>query len=748
LNIAGKNPVLDRHVSDTEVTALNFVSDREAESVFSIDFPQLIATLKRNAYLIIGIIALSVILGTIATMLTTPKYTAQGTVQINEEGTRVMNKETDLEPAPNVFDADRFLQTQVDVLKSRVIEYRVARELKLLDNQDFFTRMGSPLKLSEIPPERRHGAALALIGSNLDVELPRQSRVVTLSFTSPDAALAARIVNAFARAFIQTNLQRKYDSSAYARDFLARQLGEAKERLEVSERALNNYAREAGLIRTPTGAAATEEGGTAPSTSITTSSLVQLNEVANTARANRIAAEQRWNATQSAPLLSIPAVLANQAVQELLQERAKKTADLRQESARHLASHPNVQQLSAQVAELDRQIRSLAGSIRSGIRDDYRVALEQERSLNSQVTGLKSATLAEQDRGVRYNILLRETDTNRTMYDGLLQRFKEVSASAGLTANNISIIDQAETPVSPSSPRLFLNMLLSLFLGVVMAVAVVLLRERMDDAIRAPEDAERKLGLPVIGVIPVAKEGTDLIEELLSPRTNVAEAYHALRTSLIYSSPQGLPRSLLVTSSQASEGKSTTSFAIAHDLARLGKRVILIDTDLRRPSLHRVMGTDNSAGMVDLITHHESEVRPIRSTQYENLSFISSGPIPPNPTELLSSIRMRELINQLTHEYDLVVLDGPPVLGLADAPILSAIAESTVFVIEASRSRRGSLKGALRRLRSAHSHVIGCVLTKFDAKKAGAEYSNYDYYTYGEELSPTRSDKPERRARS
>jgi capsular exopolysaccharide synthesis family protein len=355
---------------------------------------------------------------------------------------------------------------------------------------------------------------------------------------------------------------------------------------------------------------------------------------------------------------------------------------------------------------------------------------------------LKNATLTEQDAGVRYNLLAREADTNRTLYEGLLQRFKELSASAGITANNISIIDQADRPMRPSSPRLLLNLILSLFGGVLLGLLTVFLRERLDDSLRIPEDAERKLGMPVIGIVPMAA-GSDLLDELLSPRTAVAEAYHALRTSLLYSSADGLPRSLLVTSSMPGEGKSTTSFAIAHDLARLGKRVVLVDTDLRRPSLHRTLGMDNAAGLVDLVTQHSTKHPPIRATPYENLVFISSGPIPLSPTELLSSQRMREILSQLEQEYDVVVLDGPPVLGLADAPILSALADATVFVVEANRSHRGGAKGAIRRLRSARSRLLGCVLTKFDLKKAGNQHYSYEYYEYGPE-APT-AGKPSKR---
>lgn len=732
MNIVGKNPAADHSLlSASAGEPYADKAESKSDALFEIDIHRLYSAARRNLLLFLAILVAALILGFVVTMLTTPKYLASGSVQIDQEAARVLKSESDLEPVSTAQDAERFLQTQTDILKSRAMAIRVARELRLLDSPRFFTAMGVSAGYDTLTPAERQETTLEQMKENLFIELPRQSRVVTIRFRSPDPVLAAQIVNTYSRAFIQSNLQRKFDSSAYARDFLSRQLTDAKEKLEASERALNNYARDAGLIKTQVNPGIGAGNGGVPSQSVTTASLVQLNEVANQARAARIAAEQRWNSARQASLLSIPQVLSNPAIQNLLQERAKKTAELREERARHLESHPSVLQLEAQVAELDGQVNAIASGIRTGIRDDYQVAVQQERALDAQVGSLKNATLTEQDRGVRYGILAREADTNRTMYDGLLQRFKEVSASAGLTSNNISIIDEAEPPSLPSSPKLWLNLLISLAAGGVIGLAVVFLRERIDDSIRIPEDAERKLGIPVIGTIPMTDEEIAPIEELMLPRTGLAEAYNALRTSLIYSSPDGLPSSLLVTSSQSSEGKSTTAFAVAHGLSRLGKRVVLIDTDLRRPSLHKILKVDNNLGIVDLITQRVTSESPIRLSGYENLSFLSSGPIPPNPTELLSSPRMRELVNQLQQEFDVVVLDGPPVLGLADAPILSALADATLFVVESNRSHRGGAKAAIRRLRGAHSHILGCVLTKFDVRQAGTQYYAYEYYYYG-----------------
>jgi capsular exopolysaccharide synthesis family protein len=345
---------------------------------------------------------------------------------------------------------------------------------------------------------------------------------------------------------------------------------------------------------------------------------------------------------------------------------------------------------------------------------------------------LKSATLAEQDRSVRYNILAREADTNRTLYDGLLQRYKEVSAASGVTTNNISVIDKADAPIAPSSPNLLINLLLSLLGGAAVAAGMVFIREQMDDAVRAPEDIERKLALPVLGVVPVIEDYNGILEALEAPRSAFAEAYHALRGSLLYSSVDGLPRSLLVTSAQASEGKSTTSFALAYDLAKLGKRTILVDLDLRRPSLHQLFALENDVGVSSLLTHQAALPAAIKQTFQENFSFMASGPIPPSPTDLLGGQVLPDLLNRLREMFDVVICDGPPVLGLADAPLLAALVDATIFVVESNRGHRGATKRAVRRLQSVHTNVVGAVLTKFNARKAGYGHTyGYDYYDYG-----------------
>jgi capsular exopolysaccharide synthesis family protein len=381
---------------------------------------------------------------------------------------------------------------------------------------------------------------------------------------------------------------------------------------------------------------------------------------------------------------------------------------------------------------LNSQLATVGNGIRSSLRGEYNVALNRERSLQRQVDGLKGDVLDLRERSIQYNILQRELDTSRTLYDGLLQRYKEVGVTGGVTTNNISVVDPATAPSGPSSPRLLINLVLAAFVGLGLGVAAALIIEALDETLASPEDLESKLGLAVLGVTPLIGRGETPLHALEDPRSNFSEAYYSIRTALQFSTPNGAPASLLVTSSKPSEGKSTTAFATAVNLARLGKRVLLADGDLRNPSMHRVVGVENDAGMSNLLSGGGSLSSLAKPTRYQNLDFIPCGPLPPNPAELWGGDRLKRVLDEASAIYDHIVIDGPPVLGFADAPLLASAVDGTVFVLESKGTRRAQARGALRRLAMGNGHIIGAVLTKFNTK--AVQYGGYDYaydYHYG-----------------
>lgn len=683
--------------------------------------------LRRNLWLIAAIVAAFTMAAVVLTMLLTPRYTATSTVEINAQAETVLGEELQSDgDADSSWDVDLFLNTQLEILRSRALAERVVQRLDLASSERFFAALGA-----EFPSERlRHELAVKLVQDNLRVELPRGTRIARLAFESIEPQVSAAVANAYAEEFIQASLQRKFDSSAYARTFVAEQLDEARARLETSERELNAYARRAGLIRTrdPNNEEARAAG------SVTAASLMQLNQSANAAQAARIEAEARWNAERAQPLLASQTVLASPIVQVLMSRRADVQGRLQAAHGRYLEDHPSVRTLEGELSAVDAELERAANEARNSVRANYHAAAAAEQRLRSQVGALQGATLAEQDRSVRYDTLAREADTNRQIYDGLLQRYRELNASSGITASNIAIVDVAQVPRVPSSPGLAQNGVIGLLLGLGFACGLVFLHDQLDDRVRVPEDVEGKIGLPLLGVIP-RSSGSKPAAELADPKSILAESYSALRSSLLYSTREGLPGILLVTSAQPAEGKTTTSYAVARGFARVGKRVLLIDADLRRPALHKLLELDQESGLSSLLVGQSTSAEAIAAGEIDGLHVLPAGPIPPSPAELLSSPRLALLLEQFGQDYDLVVIDSAPILGLADSAELAALADGVIVVVEAERGRRGQLKNALRRLRGTHPALLGAVLTKFDPAAAGnASYSYYgrEYYRYGD----------------
>ena len=718
------------HPSETDADAYAYEPSR------GLDVRFILANVRRRLAWIAAILALSLVAGVFYTMFQTPLYTAQTSVQINNQSEQVLRKGEDLDQSTNVYD-ERFLKTQIDILKSRGLATRVAQKLKLFGNVGFAEAMGVK-ESAGLPEAIQRDLTIGLLQNHLAVNLPYDSRIVTIAFTGGDPALTAQIANAFASEFIQSNLQRKYDSSAYARQFVSNQLAETKQKVEGSERALNAYARSAGLIRMPEASDGEKGSGSGGGGSVTTSSLLQLNSAANDAQQARITAEVRWQTFNAVPLTSTKEVLGNGTYQTLLTQRAGLETKLQEVRAEHLDDYPGVREIKAQLAEVNRQMQATAANVRNSVRADLTSATAAEQQLAAQVTSLKGDTLSEQDRSVQYNLLAREADTNRALYDGLLQRYKELNAAAGVATSNVAIIDQAETPLGPSSPNHARDIMLALVLGLFLAALMVFLSIQLDDAIRVPEDMETKLGLPLLGIVPQS-EG-DPQDALLDPKSQLSEGYNALRASLLHSTPAGLPAVLLITSAQPGEGKTTTAQAVSLTLARLGKTVLLVDGDLRRPAIHRVFGVPNERGLSTLLTTLDPLESAVQPSSEPRLSLVPSGPVPPSPTELVASTRFRALIDQMAEKFDVVVIDSPPILGLADAPTMAAMVDGVVFVVEAGRSRRGGLKAALRRLRGMRPNLIGGVLTKFDTTQAANKYSDYygsHNYEYPSQTSPS-----------
>lgn len=673
-------------------------------------------TILRWRWVIIGATVAGLAVAIAVSLMMTPRYRAAVTIEVNREPTQIIQV-GNVQPAA-ISDDQSYLDTQIGILTSRSLAERVARQLNLASNPSIVDQ--------SLPLAARQGAAAGVVAGGFAAEPVRSSRLLTLSFSSPDPQIAARVANGYADNFISSNLERRFETTAYARDFLERRIAAVKGKLEQSERQLVDYARAQGIV--DLGATGTSGNGGG---SLATASLVALNDALSQAQVQRIEMEQKLRLSRAANAQA--AAVNNGPVQGLRVELAKLQSQYQENLNVYKPDYPAMVRLQQQIAALKKNLQSessaLSGSVSSTLEADYRAALAREHELQGKVAQLRSSALDLRQRSIRYTILQREVDTNRTLYDGLLQRFKEVGVAGGVGENLISIVDRANVPGAPYSPRLLLNVLGGLAAGLILGLGYAFGKEFVDDKIETPDDLEQKLGLRPLGVIPRFGKNDRFVKLISEPRSPVFEAYQSAVTSLRFSTSDGTPKTLLITSSRPSEGKSSSSLALAQAFARSGQRTVLVDADMRMPTF--VPDTKDAIGLSNLLTGDRDIERAIYSAKLDNLFFLSSGPIPPNPAELLSGHRFIEVLDELCSRFDQVVIDGPPVLGLADAPLLASSVKGVVMVFESGGIRRQVAATALGRLRGAHANVVGAMLTKFNDKRIGQGYG-YGYgYEYG-----------------
>ena len=714
--------------------SLDLLDDRREADPDEIDLLAYWRILVKRRRLVAGVLAGVVALALLLTLMTQPMYRASALMQVEKEGPPIVATQGAM-PFYDGWDPE-FLNTQYELLRSRALAERVANELNL--PEETLAGLNDPGWLGRViallRPEEKAKAedanrsrsseallkqATGVIQGGLSVDPVKESRLVRLSFDSPDPAFSVRVVNAVAEGFIASSLERRLGTTSYAKTFLEDQLAQTKAKLEESERKLVEFAQKEGLVNTG------EEG-----TSLSTQNLTELNAMLAAAQSERIRAQARWRQAASGALPSE----MRASVSGLEQQRATLQGQYQQKLQTFKPDYPEMVQLKAQLDAVNREIGAETGRIRASLKADYDAAAANEGMLKGQIANLRGEALDTDSRSIQYNILKREADTNKQMYDSLLQRFKEVGAAGDVRTNNISIIDRAQGGYR-FKPNLMKNLAMGLLAGLLLGVLLAFVLEFLDDTLKTPEDVEQKLKLAVLGVIPKLGPKDNLAEVAADTRSSFSEAYRSVRTALQFSTDHGVPRVLLVTSPAPSEGKSTTALALARNFAQLGKRVLLIEADLRNPSLHRTLGIKGEAGLSNLLSGASRLSEVTLDTDDERLKVILSGPLPPNPAELLSGSKLVSMLTVAGERYDQVIIDGPPVLGLADSPILANVVEGTLLVVTSGKTRIATAQQALKRLLVARARIVGALLTKYDAKAAGYGYGyhyNYEgYYAYG-----------------
>jgi capsular exopolysaccharide synthesis family protein len=693
---------------------------RSYSAVNILDLPMLMRIIQHWRWLVLGAIALGLVGAILASLLTKPVYRASVTLEANPPAVAVSDEQSRQQDLQSTKTYD-FVATQVGLLESRAVSERTAQELNLANNPDVVSQ--------DADASQRLRSATAVVQRSLKVIAPEQGQLIKFTFDSTSPQLAALVANGIADSFINTSLQRRYEASAYARNFLERQINKTRGDLERSERAVVGYAQQQGIINTSGVSSPDGKQSNSDTNSLQGESLVQLNAALAAATARRVSAEGAYRQG----LATGPTSEVNNSVLPLRQELAKLQADYQQKRTFMKPDHPEMLSLQSQIDELQKQIggqvsQASSGRI-NGLLADYRGALSAERALQGRVSQLKGDVLNLRGRSIQYTILQREVDTNRSLYDALLQRYKQIGVAGGVGMAPVSIVDRAQTPTFPFKPNLFVNLIVGLGLGLVAGLVGAIGLEFVNDTIKSREDVRKKLSLSCLGTVPKTPAKDSFVEDLKNPTSMVSEAYSAIVAALRFSTEEGMPKLLLVTSTRSGEGKSSSALAIAQNFARRDRRVLLVDSDLRKPAFK---ASNDRVGLSKLLTTEDRLQDHIVETQHLNLWLLPSGPLPPNPADLLSTGRIRKIIAEAKDAFDLVVIDGPPTLGLADAPLLAAAAGSALFVIESGKTRTRAAIEALNRLESTGARILGATLTKSEDSPSGYGRAGYGYgYGYG-----------------
>jgi exopolysaccharide transport family protein len=724
----------------------------DEEDVHLVDYWRV---LVGRRWTILAVLATIVAITTIYTLRQTPIYQASASIQIDKENPNILSFKDiyQIETA-----TDDTLRTQFEVLKSRTLARRVIDELKLDKNEEFQPgapgAVGSALAYvralfshsSPKEPDPLRPIVDAYL-NHLDVAPVRQARLVNINFESKDPELAARVINAHAKQFIDQNLQFKVDATEAASDFLEQNLVTLKQKLEKAEDQLQQYSQKNQILFT-------EEGK-----NTATEKLRQLQEAYTKAQEERFQKESYYRLVEDNHTDDLPQITDNKLITDL----TSKMADLqRQESELAVTFRPDYplrQRIVGQIGQLHSTIDSEKGRVIAVIRSEYAAAQDRERLLAAELEKQRGAVNKINEDIIQYNIYKGDADSVRQLYDGLQKRLKEASVSAGLTASNIRIVDRAEVPEFPIRPRKTVNIALGLLLGLSLGIGLAFFQEYLDNSIKAPEDVNRFLNLPTLGMVPrlgsltgkhgygygrygygadgkpAAEETLQAKEELAiadlivhdSPSSLMAEAYRSIRTSLLLSSSGRPPRTVVVTSAAPSEGKTTTAINLAVSLTQTGSRVVLIDGDMRKPRIQHVFSIEHSTGLSSFLAGTSKLKDVIYNTKVPGLMVLPCGVTPPNPGELILSAGFGKMLETLREYFDYIVMDSPPVGSVSDARILSAVADSTILVIKAFSTSRGHARDAVAYLTNARARVGGVVLNDIDVRRR-SYYSGYSYY--------------------
>jgi succinoglycan biosynthesis transport protein ExoP len=701
--------------------------------------------LSKRRWTIVAFASVVLILTTIVTFKTTPIYDAVARVAINRESSDALPfKDTSSNTTADFEDYGIAMETQVRILRSDNLAMQVVRKLGLDKNPKFAgiskpeTTTNEPVTSPATIDPRQESMLIDTFRGGLKVATVSNTRLIEINYLSPDPRLAADIANALVGAYIEQNYQTKFESTMQTSDWLSQQLADLKLKVETSQEKLIRFQREKGIV------------GIDDKQNLTTSKLDELSKELTATEADRIQKEANYKLAATGN----PELMAR-SPSDLLGHLREQESTLKQQYAQLKTqfgpAYPKVVEVKNQLDEVSGDIDAEVGRMATQIKNEYLAAQRRENMVLAAMEGQKREANELNQNAIEFNLLKRDVDANRQLYEGLLQKLKEASLESGLRSNNIRVVDSARVPLAPTSPDIPRNLAIGLILGLSCGVGLAFLLETLDNTVRTPEQAEVASGLPSLGVVPqflhaeisrlrptqleLAKEApvarkAELVAHL-RPTSEVAECYRSLRTSILLSAIDTPPKVILVTSALPQEGKTTTSVNCAIVLAQRGSRVLLVDADLRRPGVHVAFGLDRKSGLSTLLAGTTTMEEVVKAyPPIPNLYILPAGPPPPHPAEMLGASKMSSLIAQWRKDYDHVVIDTPPALTVTDPIVLSVEADSVILVIRSGKTTKDAVRTAGELLWQVNAPVMGVVVNGIDLGSP-----DHYYYYYGAKSS-------------
>jgi capsular exopolysaccharide synthesis family protein len=702
--------------------------------------------LRKHQWLILSFLLAVVTIVTIATFRMKPVYVASAKIEIDRENSNILPFQA-TDSYDFMMDLDNYIETQSRILTSETLALQTIRNAGFGLNPDVDLGSGSEalatgtLKNQKLPPE-----IVAFLGSLAVKRIPN-TRLLEVTFESTDPQAAARTLNAHLDNYIEQNYKSRYQATTDASKFLQQELDELSVKVRRSEDARIAYERNNQIWTV-------DESKTS---NVTTQRLVDLNKELTDAQSESLKKQALYEYAKAGDVDAVPEIRDNTVLQDMQKKRGDLSVQYTDAVNQYGPNFPKVQRLQAQMKDLDDQMTRERKGIIGQLESDYREAKQHEELLSRALDQQKAEVALMSEKMIEYNVLKREAEANKSLYDSLQTKLKEAQISSGLRSSNIRIMDPAMVPATPARPAKTRNIALAIVVGLVGGIGLALLREYLDNTVKTPDDIETLARLPSLAVVPAFGDGAsaskraalkgispnghekriELVAQHL-PKSQVSEAFRALRTALLLSQPERPPQVILVTSALPREGKTTAAANLAVTLAQLGDKTVLVDADLRKPGVGRLLdlGTGKYAGLSSYLAGVSSlDSVTVAHPQIQNLAAIPTGPLPPNPADLLSSHKLAEGIAELRKKYKFVVIDSPPIMAATDAVVLSVQTDGVLLVVRSGETPKEAFTRTRDLLTSVKCHLLGVVLNAVDASAPDYYYS-YRYYPYSYGYGP------------